>query len=135
MTHRRHLLLALVVLLATPLLSCNPNVVTAWGDLVETAKAIWAGIWSTPEPDYYGISVLCSDDLLAAHGNPPGLYVDAIAATTEEIADAWGVAQPYSCLLYTSDAADDLLCVDLGGRRILKKKKKQITYLYLGHTY
>ena len=29
----------------------------------------------------------------------------------------------YYCLLYTSDAADDLLCVDLGGRRILKKKK------------
>ena len=28
-----------------------------------------------------------------------------------------------TCLLYTSDAADDLLCVDLGGRRILKKKK------------
>ena len=27
-----------------------------------------------------------------------------------------------SCLLYTSDAADDLLCVDLGGRRIIKKK-------------
>src|SRR5450756_841183 len=24
------------------------------------------------------------------------------------------------CLLYTSDAADDLLCVDLGGRRIIK---------------
>ena len=27
-----------------------------------------------------------------------------------------------ACLLYTSDAADDLLCVDLGGRRIIKKK-------------
>ena len=26
------------------------------------------------------------------------------------------------CLLYTSDAADDLLCVDLGGRRIINKK-------------
>ena len=26
------------------------------------------------------------------------------------------------CLLYTSDAADDLLCVDLGGSRIIKKK-------------
>src|SRR5450756_994782 len=26
-----------------------------------------------------------------------------------------------ACLLYTSDAADDLLCVDLGGRRIIKK--------------
>ena len=30
------------------------------------------------------------------------------------------------CLLYTSDAADDLLCVDLGGRRIIKKKKNTI---------
>src|SRR5450756_3153555 len=29
----------------------------------------------------------------------------------------------YDCLLYTSDAADDLLCVDLGGRRIIKKKR------------
>src|SRR5665213_2811761 len=38
-----------------------------------------------------------------------------------------GVPQPKggpaafrTCLLYTSDAADDLLCVDLGGRRIIK---------------
>ena len=29
-----------------------------------------------------------------------------------------------ACLLYTSDAADDLLCVDLGGRRIIKKKNR-----------
>ena len=28
---------------------------------------------------------------------------------------------PYNCLLYTSDAADDMQCVDLGGRRIIKK--------------
>ena len=27
-----------------------------------------------------------------------------------------------ACLLYTSDAADDLLCVDLGGRRHIKKQ-------------
>eukprot|EP00831_Metopus_contortus_P062438 TRINITY_DN54569_c0_g1_i1.p2 TRINITY_DN54569_c0_g1~~TRINITY_DN54569_c0_g1_i1.p2 ORF type:complete len:153 (-),score=17.35 TRINITY_DN54569_c0_g1_i1:69-527(-) len=32
--------------------------------------------------------------------------------------------QDYSCLLYTSDAADDTPCVDLGGRRIIKKKNK-----------
>eukprot|EP00831_Metopus_contortus_P014702 TRINITY_DN16095_c0_g1_i2.p1 TRINITY_DN16095_c0_g1~~TRINITY_DN16095_c0_g1_i2.p1 ORF type:complete len:254 (-),score=67.32 TRINITY_DN16095_c0_g1_i2:25-765(-) len=32
---------------------------------------------------------------------------------------------PYSCLLYTSDAADDTPCVDLGGRRIIKKKKQK----------
>ena len=28
----------------------------------------------------------------------------------------------YSCLLYTSDAADERSSVDLGGRRIIKKK-------------
>src|SRR5678816_4900104 len=29
----------------------------------------------------------------------------------------------YICLLYTSDAADERSSVDLGGRRIIKKKK------------
>ena len=31
---------------------------------------------------------------------------------------------PYICLLYTSDAADERSSVDLGGRRIIKKKKQ-----------
>jgi len=31
-----------------------------------------------------------------------------------------------TCLLYNSDAADDLPCVDLGGRRILKKQQNVI---------
>src|SRR5664279_4542764 len=31
--------------------------------------------------------------------------------------------QPSNCLLYTSDAADEEDSVDLGGRRIIKKKK------------
>src|SRR5665811_818632 len=43
---------------------------------------------------------------------PPGA---AAELTTEHL---------YTCLLYTSDAADDLTRVDLGGRRIIKKKKK-----------
>ena len=30
---------------------------------------------------------------------------------------------PETCLLYTSDAADERSSVDLGGRRIIKKKK------------
>ena len=33
----------------------------------------------------------------------------------------------YSCLLYTSDAADERSSVDLGGRRIIKKKKNRKT--------
>ena len=32
---------------------------------------------------------------------------------------------PITCLLYTSDAADERSSVDLGGRRILKKKKQE----------
>ena len=31
----------------------------------------------------------------------------------------------YGCLLYTSDAADERSSVDLGGRRIIKKKKSR----------
>ena len=42
--------------------------------------------------------------------------------------------QPYSnrgqvCLLYTSDAADERSSVDLGGRRIIKKKKERTYYV------
>eukprot|EP00831_Metopus_contortus_P016391 TRINITY_DN16870_c0_g1_i1.p1 TRINITY_DN16870_c0_g1~~TRINITY_DN16870_c0_g1_i1.p1 ORF type:complete len:151 (-),score=31.57 TRINITY_DN16870_c0_g1_i1:13-465(-) len=36
-----------------------------------------------------------------------------------------------TCLLYTSDAADDTPCVDLGGRRIIKKKKTITEYRQL----
>ena len=34
------------------------------------------------------------------------------------------VIAPRTCLLYTSDAADERSSVDLGGRRIIKKKKR-----------
>jgi hypothetical protein len=88
--------LCLALLLSLPLWACNPNVVTAWGDLVNTAKIIWNSLWTTPEPDYYAISVVCSEDLLATYGNPPNAYVDDVAQTAQEIAAAWGINQPYS---------------------------------------
>ena len=34
--------------------------------------------------------------------------------------------QMSDCLLYTSDAADERSSVDLGGRRIIKKKKQDV---------
>ena len=37
------------------------------------------------------------------------------------------------CLLYTSDAADDSLRVDLGGRRIIKKKKATFRKIFPTH--
>eukprot|EP00658_Telonema_sp_P-2_P067864 TRINITY_DN56804_c0_g1_i1.p1 TRINITY_DN56804_c0_g1~~TRINITY_DN56804_c0_g1_i1.p1 ORF type:complete len:231 (-),score=54.28 TRINITY_DN56804_c0_g1_i1:115-807(-) len=36
----------------------------------------------------------------------------------------WSMERERDCLLYTSDAADEEDSVDLGGRRIIKKKKK-----------
>ena len=36
-------------------------------------------------------------------------------------------ATPGGCLLYTSDAADEQRGVDIGGRRIIKKKNKTQT--------
>ena len=35
----------------------------------------------------------------------------------------FAAARRHICLLYTSDAADERSSVDLGGRRIIKKKK------------
>jgi hypothetical protein len=89
-------LLALTVLLATPLLACNPNVLNAWGDLLASARFIWDSIWTSPESDYEAIGLLCTQSLLATYGEPPVPYVDAIAMTTQEIAMAWGVTMPYS---------------------------------------
>ncbi|MCY7430041.1 hypothetical protein LKL54_15585, partial [Listeria monocytogenes ATCC 19115] len=39
--------------------------------------------------------------------------------------------EPSACLLYTSDAADELDGVDLGGCRNIKKKKKKNKYMHL----
>ena len=46
------------------------------------------------------------------------------AAHAEQRRAPDGGAGVGACLLYTSDAADDLLCVDLGGRRNIKKKNR-----------
>ena len=41
-------------------------------------------------------------------------------AYQQEITETAAPAPSPVCLLYTSDAADDMKCVDLGGRRIIK---------------
>ena len=54
-----------------------------------------------------------------ARGNP--IIVETNSLQADEEGEHYRPAA--ICLLYTSDAADELLCVDLGGRRIIKKKK------------
>ena len=61
----------------------------------------------------------------------PGTRGATSRANTAD-ANVWvhRLSQLNGCLLYTSDAADDLLCVDLGGRRIIKKKISDTYQLY-----
>ena len=49
-------------------------------------------------------------------------FVDMIAHSRSDNAILKEIAPDESCLLYTSDAADERSSVDLGGRRIIKKK-------------
>ena len=66
---------------------------------------------------------MCIRDSFRTFGDRPylGRYSGYQAALAHERGDLDGAV--VGCLLYTSDAADDLLCVDLGGRRIINKKK------------
>ena len=62
-------------------------------------------------------------------GSCGGMYT---ANTMSSAFEALGMSLPYSstCLVYTSDADDDLLCVALGGCRFIKKKKHHKTTSY-----
>ena len=48
--------------------------------------------------------------------------VRSVVINMEHAAFDQGFARQLACLLYTSDAADERSSVDLGGRRIIKKK-------------
>src|SRR5450756_3165755 len=88
---------------------------------------IWVGIFeanaialqmeniSTPRPMTHDLLRNIIEDLSGA----------VTKIVVSDLKDNTFYALIYVCLLYTSDAADDLLCVDLGGRRIIKKKKKK----------
>ena len=71
--------------------------------------------------DVYKRQLLCDAD--PAPGPGPGKWSGVQPALV--LAAASSRTQP--CLLYTSDAADERSSVDLGGRRIIKKKKSQET--------
>ena len=52
---------------------------------------------------------------------------EQVFALRDEMAKLNHEMETRTCLLYTSDAADERSSVDLGGRRIIKKKKKAKT--------
>src|SRR5450756_3162571 len=75
---------------------------------------------------YVGLAIFLAGHV-AANVRVDGIAVGGMssreATVTLERVLAGRVLRPVhlTCLLYTSDAADDLLCVDLGGRRLIKK--------------
>ena len=66
-----------------------------------------------PGVDYETCDTLIDDGLLDSF---------AILSIVSELQDEFDIAITPACLLYTSDAADEEDSVDLGGRRIIKKK-------------
>ncbi len=83
-------------------------------------KTHWA------EVDAQGRLVL-EPDVTARYGLRPGARVrlDLDSNTVRMHRPVTHLAKLYICLLYTSDAADERSSVDLGGRRIIKKKTKK----------
>ena len=77
--------------------------------LVGSEMCIRDSLWTGPDHKYQALQIL---------------FLSMLAHRYHR----WLTVQYTHCLLYTSDAADDLLCVDLGGRRNIKKKKN--TYIY-----
>ena len=86
--------------------------------LPEAKKIRFTGHCS--ERDVAGLVQASGDDRAVVISVGGGALLDSAKVLARRLGVPL-VAIP-TCLLYTSDAADDLLCVDLRGSRIIKKK-------------
>ena len=68
---------------------------------------------------------MCIRDRMSAFDGCPLACGKAVPADSQLNLKNAPVIRSQTCLLYTSDAADERSSVDLGGRRIIKKKKKR----------
>src|SRR5665213_1295458 len=77
-----------------------------------TAKRDWVAQTPASKPKTGSADSYCAEKSSARlHSSAPA----AAPAGVSPLPGKNPSSQPRSCLLYTSDAADDLLCVDLGG--------------------
>ena len=96
----------------------EPLISTARAETSHAGAAIRDVQYDRIQPEKKGnVGVMVSDSKAAAAVNFSGT-------------SSFREKQPSSCLLYTSDAADDMQCVDLGCRRIIKKKKKKNEFFF-----
>ena len=80
-------------------------------------------IWGQEQINQNGIGLLCLQYFNSFTAALCAWVYKDIRETTTEYCNVSIYAAAFTCcLLYTSDADDDLLCVDTGGRRIIKQK-------------
>ena len=91
----------------------GPGVMTLTDEIKLTAGTSWAGLLLPAVP-------VASADTI----NSATLYYKAYSATRDDPDIVW-----YACILYTSDAADERSRGELGGRRIIKKKKNSFFHV------
>ena len=100
------------------------------------AEGNWMTKWTNPDgtvsnptpATFYEVDTQNLDGMMQVMGyyadNKRNRFVGKYTNDGEAFEGFWvqdNSEQACSCLLYTSDAADELSCVDLGGRRIIKK--------------
>ena len=91
--------------------------------LIKDDKEIWAKLQFNFGANYLYLTIV-EKQAMAQQVVADARFMAEGINTTGHVA-LYGIHFDFNkadCLLYTSDAADDLLCVDLGGRRIIKKK-------------
>ena len=74
---------------------------------------------------------LLKERVLELEGDPDQVFHVSLPG---DGADLFRSVLDTTCLLYTSDAADERSSVDLGGRRIIKKKKIKQPRAFLLYT-
>eukprot|EP00658_Telonema_sp_P-2_P062441 TRINITY_DN51112_c0_g1_i1.p2 TRINITY_DN51112_c0_g1~~TRINITY_DN51112_c0_g1_i1.p2 ORF type:complete len:131 (-),score=21.26 TRINITY_DN51112_c0_g1_i1:79-471(-) len=102
----------------TPL---NKEVLASLGENGKSLVHIGNATLDAPSP--HMVPLLDGDDPKLIVGSLRLVVPGTTATTADQPQTPNSHHSTYSCLLYTSDAADEEDSVDLGGRRIIKQKK------------
>src|SRR5664280_3277036 len=94
------------------------------GPIVGAPSAVTTSTCATlPAVSVVGYARVSTDQLSGVRDDRPGDTVVVVALDRLGRSLSGVIRHRRDCLLYTSDAADEEDSVDLGGRRIIKKKK------------
>ena len=90
-----------------------------WVGVNDRCTELFEGLWQIRDEGISYNSYLINDQKKAIIDLGSKATALELLEQIRSVIDPAGLDYIVICLLYTSDAADDLLCVDLGGRRII----------------